>query len=45
MIVSIHSTVSVAGLEVLLPSLLFATHLYSPVSVLLRFVIFSCAPS
>ena len=40
-----HCTSSVATFEVLFPRLLFATHRYSPLSVLLTFVIVNCFSS
>ena len=42
MISYLHSTSSVAALEVSLPRLLLAAHRYSPVSVLCTFVIVNC---
>ena len=38
----LHRTSNIAGLEASFPTLLFATHRYSPLSVLLTFVIVNC---
>ena len=44
-LVSLHCTVNLAAMDVALPTLLLATHLYSPLSVLFTFVTISCWPS
>ena len=44
-LVSLHCTVNLAAMDVTLPTLLLATHLYSPLSVLFTFVMVSCLPS
>ena len=41
-ILYLHLTFSVAALDVAFPRLLFATHRYSPLSVLFTFVIVNC---
>ena len=39
---SLHCTVNLAAMDVMLPTLLLATHLYSPLSILFTFVTDSC---